>query len=171
MTVLETKGKANMEIHCVSPNTGGLSMNIREYQERMNDALGEVKRLLVQSGYCDNQTLENIDCDRNDPDDIQRWNELMNASKLLLKAVDSLNYLHRPIAGTSRLHLNTSGRYEDDFCEYTSGSGIEFLLTDNGSTPYWVHSRIESDDDGNYYIIGYKRLDMEGLETRVRQKA
>lgn len=146
-------------------------MNIREYQERMNDALGEVKRLLVQSGYCDNQTLENIDCDRNDPDDIQRWNELMNASKLLLKAVDGLNYLHRPIAGTSRLHLNTSGRYEDDFCEYTSGSGIEFLLTDNGSTPYWVHSRIESDDNGNYYIVGYKWLDMEGLETRVRQKA
>ena len=26
-------------------------MNIREYQERMNDALGEVKRLLVQSEY------------------------------------------------------------------------------------------------------------------------
>lgn len=171
MTVLETKGKANMEIHCVSPNTGGFSMNIREFQKRMDDALGEVKRLLVQSGYCDNQTLENIDCDRNDPDDIQRWNELTNASKLLLKAVDDLNYLHHPIAGTSRLHLNTSGRYEDDFCEYTSDSGIEFLLTDNGSTPCWVHSRIESDDDGNYYIIGYKRLDMEGLETRVRQKA
>lgn len=146
-------------------------MDIGEFQKRMDDALGEVKRLLVQSGYCDNQTLENIDCDRNDPDDIQRWNELTNASKLLLKAVDDLNYLHHQIAGTSRLPLNTSGRYEDDFCEYTSGSGIEFLLTDNGSTPYWVHSRIESDDDGNYYIIGYKRLDMEGLETRVRQKA
>ena len=38
-------------------------MNIREYQERMDDALGEVKRLLVQSGYYDNPTLENIDCD------------------------------------------------------------------------------------------------------------
>ena len=115
--------------------------------------------------------LENIDCDRDDPDDIQRWNELTNASKLLLKVVDDLNYLHHPIAGTSRLHLNTSGRYEDNFCEYTSGSGIEFLLTDNGSTPCWVHSRIESDDEANYYIVGYKWLDMEGLETRVRQKA
>lgn len=145
-------------------------MDIGEFQKRMDDALGEVKRLLVQSGYCDNQTLENIDCDRNDPDDIQRWNELMNASKLLLKAVDGLNYLHRPIAGTSRLHLNTSGRYEDDFCEYTSGSGIEFLLTDNGSTPCWVHSRIENDDNGNYYIVGYKWLDIEGLKTRVRRK-
>lgn len=146
-------------------------MNIREYQERMNDALGEVKRLLVQSGYCDNQTLENIDCDRNNPDDIQRWNELANASKLLSKVIDGLNYLHRQIAGTSRLRLNTSGRYEDDFYEYTSGSGVEFLLTDNCSTPCWVHSRIENDDNGNYYIVGYKWLDMEGLETRVRQKA
>lgn len=145
-------------------------MNIREYQERMNDALGEVKRLLVQSGYCDNQTLENIDCDRNNPDDIQRWNELANASKLLSKVIDGLNYLHRPIAGTSRLRLNTSGRYEDDFYEYTSGSGVEFLLTDNCSTPCWVHSRIENDDNGNYYIVGYKWLDIEGLETRVRRK-
>ena len=63
-------------------------MNIREYQERMDDALGEVKRLLVQSGYYDNQTLENIDCDRDDPDDVQRWNEFTNASKLLV------NYHH-----------------------------------------------------------------------------
>lgn len=146
-------------------------MDIGEFQKRMDDALDEVKHLLVQSGYYDNLTLENIGCDRDDPDDVQRWNELMNASKLLLKAVDDLNYLHRPIAGTSRLHLNTNGRYEDDFCEYTSGSGIEFLLADNCSTPYWVHSHIESDDNGNYYIVGYKWLDMEGLETRVRQKA
>lgn len=144
-------------------------MDIREYQKRINDALGEVKRLLVQSGYYDNQTLENIDCDRDDPDDVQCWNELANASKLLLKAVDDLSYLHRPIAGTSRLHLNTSGRYEDDYYEYTSGSGIEFLLADNCSKPCWVRSRVEVDDDGNYYIVGYKSLNMNGLETRVRK--
>lgn len=146
-------------------------MDIWEFQKRMDDALGEVKRLLVQSGYYDNLTLENIDCDRDDPDDVQRWNEFTNASKLLLKAVDDLSYLHRPIAGTSRLRLNTNGRYEDDFNEYTSGSDIEFLLVENCSTPYWVHSHIESDDEANYYIVGYKWLDMEGLETRVRQKA
>lgn len=80
-------------------------MDLNEYQKRMDDALGEVKHLLVQSGYYDNLTLENIDCDRDDPDDVQRWNELTNASKLLLKAVDDLNHLQRPIAGTSRLHL------------------------------------------------------------------
>ena len=72
-------------------------MDIGEFEKRMDDALGEVKQLLVQSGYYDNQTLENIDCDRDDPDDVQRWNELTNTSKLLLKAVDDLNYLHRPM--------------------------------------------------------------------------
>lgn len=144
-------------------------MNIGEFQKRMDDALDEVKYLLVQSGYWDNQTLENIDCDRDDPDDVQRWNELMNASKLLLKAVDDLNYLHRHIAGTSWLHLNTSGRYEDDFHEYTSGSDIEFLLADNYNKPCWVRSRVEVDDDGNYYIVGYKGLNMNGLETRIRK--
>ena len=144
-------------------------MNIGEFQKRMDDALDEVKYLLVQSGYWDNQTLENIDCDRDDPDDVQRWNELMNASKLLLKAVDDLNYLHRHIAGTSWLHLNTSGRYEDDFHEYTSGSDIEFLLADNCNKPCWVRSRVEVDDDGNYYIVGYNGLNMNGLETRIRK--
>ena len=120
-------------------------MDIGEFEKRMDDALGEVKHLLVQSGYYDNQTLENIDCDRDAPYDVQRWNELTNTSKLLLKAVDDLNYLHRPIAGTSRLHLDISGR------------------------PCWVRSRVEVDDDGNYYIVGHKDLNMDGLETRARK--
>lgn len=144
-------------------------MDIGEFEKRMDDALGEVKHLLVQSGYYDNQTLENIDCDRDDPDDVQRWNELTNTSKLLLKAVDDLNYLHRPIAGTSRLYLDTSGRYEEDFNEYASGSGIEFLLADDCIKPCWVRSRVEVDDDGNYYIVGHKGLNMDGLETSARK--
>lgn len=77
--------------------------------------------------------------------------------------------LHRPIAGTSRLHLDTSGRYEEGFNEYTSGSGLEFLLADNCSKPCWVRSRVEFDDDGNYYIVGHKGLNMDGLETRTRK--
>lgn len=30
---------------------------------------------------------------------------------------------------------------------------------------------LETKDKANYYIVGYKWLAMEGLETRVRQKA
>ena len=145
-------------------------MDIREYQERMDNALVEVKNLLVRSGYSDNRTLEYIEYDKDDPDETQRWNELMDASKALMQVVNNLGYIHRPIVGTSQLHLNASGRYEDDFYEYTSGSGIEFLLLENCSTPRWVHSCVESDDDGNYYIVGHKGLGMEGLETRVRQR-
>lgn len=33
-------------------------MDIGEFEKRMVDALGEVKHLLVQSGYYDNQTLK-----------------------------------------------------------------------------------------------------------------
>lgn len=91
-------------------------MDIGEFEKRMDDALGEVKHLLVQSGYYDNQTLENIDCNRDAPDDVQRWNELTNSSK-----------------------------------------------------PCWVRSRVEVDDDGNYYIVGHKGLNMDGLETRARK--
>ena len=58
-------------------------MDIGEFEKRMDAALGDVKYLLVQAGCYDIQTLENIDCDRDDPDDVQRWNELTNTSKLL----------------------------------------------------------------------------------------
>lgn len=101
----------------------------------MDDALGEVKHLLVQSGYYDNQTLENIDCDRDDPDDVQRWNELTNTSKLLLKAVDDLNCLHRPIAGMRRLHLDTSGRYEEDFTSTPLALASSFYWRINAANP------------------------------------
>lgn len=142
-------------------------MDIGKFEKRMDDALGELKHLLVQSGYYDNQTLENIDCDRDDPDDVQRWNELTNTSKLLSKAVDDLNYLHRPIAGTSRLHLDTSGRYEEDFTSTPLALASSFYWWIIAAC--WVRSRVEVDDDGNYYIVGHKGLNMDGLETRTRK--
>lgn len=146
-------------------------MYIREYEDRFNSALIEVKELLRRSGYSDNRTLEHIDYDENDPNETQRRDELMKASEALLRVTQNLDYIRRPVAGTSQLHINSSGRYEDDFYEYTCGSGIEFLLVKNCFTPRWVHSHVESDDEGKYYIVGFKGLDMEGLETRVRQKA
>lgn len=146
-------------------------MYIREYEDRFNSALIEVKELLRRSGYSDNRTLEHIDYDENDPNETQRRDELMKASEALLRVTQNLDYIRRPVAGTSQLHINSSGRYEDDFYEYTCGSGIEFLLVKNCFTPRWVHSHVEGDDEGKYYIVGFKGLDMEGLETRVRQKA
>lgn len=146
-------------------------MNIREYEDRLNGALITAKELLSQSGYSDNRTLEYIDYDEDDPNETQRWDELMKASEALLRLTQNLDYIRRPVAGTSQLNINSSGRYEDDFYEYTCGSGIEFLLVKNCFTPRWVHSYVEGDDDGKYYIVGYKWLDMEGLKTRVRQKA
>lgn len=146
-------------------------MDIREYEDRFNSALIEVKELLRRSGYSDNRTLEHIDYDENDPNETQRRDELMKASEALLRVTQNLDYIRRPVAGTSQLHINSSGRYEDDFYEYTCGSGIEFLLVKNCFTPRWVHSHVEGDDEGKYYIVGFKGLDMEGLETRVRQKA
>lgn len=146
-------------------------MDIREYEDRFNSALIEAKELLRRSGYSDNRTLEHIDYDENDPNETQRRDELMKASEALLRVTQNLDYIRRPVAGTSQLHINSSARYEDDFYEYTCGSGIEFLLVKNCFTPRWVHSHVEGDDEGKYYIVGFKGLDMEGLETRVRQKA
>lgn len=59
--------------------------------------------------------------------------------------------------------------YKDNFYEYTCGSCIEFLLMKNCSTPCWVSLYVEGDNYGNYYIVGYKSLSMDGLKTRVRK--
>ena len=144
-------------------------MEIKDYQDRLTNALIEAGNLLTSSGYRDCRTLEYVDCDSEDPNDMQRWDELMDVSKLLMMAVDKLEYIRRPIIGMSQLHKNSSGRYEDDFYEYTCGSRIEFLLTENCYKPRWVSSHVEGDADGNYYIVGYKELSMEGLETRARK--
>ena len=144
-------------------------MDIREYEDRLSGALITAKELLSQSGYSDNRTLEYIDYDEDDPNETQRWDELMKASDALLRVTQNLDYIRRPVAGTSQLHINSSGRYEDDYYEYTSDYGIEFLLADNCSTPCWVRSRVEVDDDGKYYIVGYRGLNMDGLETRTRK--
>lgn len=89
-------------------------MDIREYEDRFNSALIEAKELLRRSGYSDNRTLEHIDYDENDPNETQRRDELMKASEALLRVTQNLDYIRRPVAGTSQLHINSSGRYEDD---------------------------------------------------------
>lgn len=95
-----------------------------------------------------------------------------------LDAVQSdLAYFEKPIREVSRIYTNESGRYETDKGHYyTSGSGIEFLRTEEvynydtdkwENAEIWTCSRVES-NDGQYYIVGYPDVEMSGLTVRVR---
>ena len=73
--------------------------------------------------------------------------------------------------------MSASGRYETAKGRYyTSGSGIEFLRTEevyNYDTDKWKNagiwtcSRVES-RNGQYYIVGYSDVELSGLKVRVR---
>lgn len=111
-------------------------------------------------------------------DQRQQLEEYRNILYRLEEIKRTLDYYDYPIREVGTLHMNSQGRYETESgYYYTSGSGIEFLRTEevyNYDTDkwedagIWTTSRVES-RNGNYYIVGYPDLDMSGLKVRIRR--
>lgn len=97
-------------------------MDIREYEDRLNGALITAKELLSQSGYSDNRTLEYIDYDEDDPNEAQRWDELMKASEALLRLTQNLDYIRRPVP-------------EQVNCTLTAAAGMRMTSTSTPAAP------------------------------------
>lgn len=83
-------------------------------------------------------------------------------------------YLERPITHTGHLRLNDCNYFElvdddgQELKEYHCGNGIEALIYDEcDECDTWVISRVEH-TDGHYYIVGHKKVDMNGLKVRIR---
>ena len=96
--------------------------------------------------------------------------ELKGVMRAFQDVQDKLSYLSRPIKETSRLSRNRSDRYETyhGHC-YTCGSRIEALVSDNRhDSPYWTRTSVEH-DGSDYYLVGHKEVDMDGLTVRVRE--
>lgn len=94
--------------------------------------------------------------------------ELYPVLKKLEEVKDDIEYLNKPILKTGILNKNSRDRYETDYMEYTSGSGIEALIYDpDDENEKWVISRVEH--NGDYYIVGYPKVKMDGLKVRIRK--
>ena len=110
-------------------------------------------------------------------DERQKLEEYRNILYKLDEVQGNLAYYDKPVKEVSRLHMNSEGRYETAKGHYyTSGSGIEFLRTEevyNYDTDKWKNagiwtcSRVES-RNGQYYIVGYSDVELSGLKVRVR---
>lgn len=51
--------------------------------------------------------------------------------------------------------------------EFTSGDGIEVLIYDDFyDKKCWKKTRVEH--DGDYYLVGYSNIPMQGLKARIR---
>ena len=149
----------------------------------LSDEMAKLKRqietILSASQYREYDDLSGLDDYRQikTADQRQQLEEYRNILYKLDEVQSILAYNERPVWEVSRIYRNDAGRYETDKGHYyTSGSGIEFLRTEEvynydtnewENTAIWTCSRIES-RDGEYYIVGYPDLELSGLTVRVR---
>lgn len=149
----------------------------------LSDEMAKLKRqletVLYISNYRDYDDLSGLDDYKQikTADQRQQLEEYRNILYKLDEVQSDLAYFEKPIREVSRIYTNESGRYETDKGHYyTSGSGIEFLRTEEvynydtdewENAEVWTCSRVES-RNGEYYIVGYSDIDMHGLTVRVR---
>lgn len=139
----------------------------------------QLETVLYISGYRDCDDLSGLDDYKQirTADQRQQLEEYRSILCKLDEVQSKLAYFEKPIQEVSRIYTNESGRYETDKGHYyTSGSGIEFLRTEEvynydteewEDAEIWTCSRVES-KDGQYYIVGYPNLEMSGLTVRIR---
>lgn len=155
-----------------------MSKNIKEIMNEVFELNQKIKQLLSHAEYEQYDDLSGLKYDDKNPDDLMMLDELKTLFSKMDDISYTINYLSRPIKEEGFLHKNRNGRYEINGHEFSSGSGIECLISDewhfiydkNGKyveTPYWYASRIEHDGK-DYYIVGVHGVELEGLRVRIR---
>lgn len=129
-----------------------------------------IRSLLRLSTYKDYDDLSGLEINYEDSEQLLILDELRTVMDKLADVENIIDRFSRPIEETSRLFKNESGRYETKAGHYyTSGSGIEALITDDRyEVPYWVRTRVEHDGT-NYYLVGHRGISLDGLTVRVRK--
>lgn len=153
--------------------------DLKTLTDEMEKLKRQIETVLRVSKYCEYDDLSGLDDWKQikSADDRQKLEEYKNILYKLDEVKSTLYYYEKPVKEVSRLHLNTSGRYETNKgYYYTSGSGIEFLRTEEvyncdtykwEDTEIWATSWIES-KNGEYYIVGYPNVELNGLTVRAR---
>lgn len=153
--------------------------DLKALSDEMTKLKKQLETVLYISGFRDYDDLSGLDDYKKikNADERQKLEEYRNILYKLDEVQSDLAYFEKPIREVSRIYTNESGRYETDKGHYyTSGSGIEFLRTEEvynydtdewENAEVWTCSRVES-KGGQYYIVGYPDIEMSGLTVRVR---
>lgn len=153
--------------------------DLKALSDEMAKLKKQLETVLYISGYRDYEDLSGLDDYKQikTADQRQQLEEYRNILYKLDEVQSDLAYFEKPIREVSRIYTNESGRYETDKGHYyTSGSGIEFLRTEEvynydteewENAEVWTCSRVES-RNGEYYIVGYSDVELSGLKVRVR---
>lgn len=153
--------------------------DLKALSDEMAKLKKQLETVLYISGYREYDDLSGLGnfSQIKSADERQQLEEYRSILYKLDEVQSDLAYFEKPIREVSRIYTNESGRYETDKGHYyTSGSGIEFLRTDevyNYDTDTWENAEIWTcsmvkSKDGQYYIVGYPDVEMSGLKVRVR---
>lgn len=144
-------------------------MDVKDLGKELASLENEIRKILSRTGTLEYNEI-NISSDKENPQEQFLKNEYANAVDLLHEVYSNMEYLDKPIRHEGKLYKNEFGRYElSDSVVFTSGNLIEFLFYDTfDECNRWVKSRIEH-SDGDYYIVGFKNVALEGLEVRTRR--
>ena len=143
--------------------------NVNEVFSEFVGLMKSAKVLLWKTKLEEFGDLSEVEYDKGNPDEAQKFQALSDMLNRLNDMTAETEYLTRAVVHESVLHRQGNGRYADEYQEYTSGSGIEVLLDDGYAAPHWEACRVEHDGE-DYYLVGHKRIPMEGLHTRIRTK-
>lgn len=154
--------------------------NFKDLTAEMEKLKNQITNVLTMANYSEDDDLSALEDYKQikTADERQQLEEYRNILYKLEEVQSILAYYKRPILEESQVHKNETGRFETEKGHYyTSGSGIEFLRTEevyNEETnaweeaEIWTTSRIES-KDGEYYVVGYPKIKLPGLKVRVRR--
>lgn len=137
--------------------------------DNTNRLYSKIDSILRLSTYDECDDLSGLEIDYQDGEQLFLLDELRAIMKNLDEVKGRLAYLALPIHEVSRLHKNGSGRYETESGHYyTYGSSIEALVKDSFSEmPRWIRTSVEGNGKG-YFMVGYDKVEMDGLTVRVR---
>lgn len=133
----------------------------------LNRSIGSLLRL---STYKDYDDLSGLTINYEDGEQLLILDELRTIMDKLADVENTISYLTHPVAETSRLFRNESGRFETKGGHYyTSGYGIEALIADDRyEVPHWVRTSVEH-NGRDYYLVGHRDISLDGLTVRVRK--
>lgn len=145
-------------------------MNLNELFKKATCLNLEIKELLQESKFDRYDDLSGIEIGENTEESLIK-SEIRNAFECLDDFRRIINYLNREVVEYGYLELNSSGRYQigGSKTEFTCGSTIEFYHYDEVQERHkWSLSRLEA-TKGEYYIVGFRTLELCGLKVRVRR--
>lgn len=152
-----------------------MSKHIKDIFNEVEELNLKIKQVLCHAEFENYEDLSALEYNNTNPDELMMLDELRSILTKLEEISHTINYLSRPVNKEGTLHKNSNGRYEMKGHEFSSGCGIEYLAwhcrydenDEYVQTPYWCASRVEHNGD-DYYIIGAKDIELEGLRVRIR---